>query len=46
MDGWTFTCRNVKKQCNYTTKSLINELDTQFPIQEVMNTTNIIYPQY
>jgi len=45
-DDWTFTCQNVKKQCNYTTKSLIDELDTQFLIQEVMNATKLIYPQY
>jgi hypothetical protein len=35
-----------QKKCNYTTKGSVDELDTQFPIQEVMNATNNIYCQY
>jgi hypothetical protein len=43
-DDWTSMFEIVKVQCSHVAISLIKELEQQFPNQELMNTTCIIYP--
>ncbi len=43
---WLVVVEEVKKQCSSATQRLIEELDQRFPSQEIMNATDIIYPQF
>ncbi len=43
---WVATCQDVKNQCTFIAKWLINELDKIFLVQYFMNVINIIYLQY
>jgi hypothetical protein len=45
-DDWVSVYQNVKNQCTFVAKGLIAKLDTQFPTQDLMNATNIIYLNY
>ncbi len=38
--------KTTKYQCTFANKGFITELDRRFPIQDLMNATNIIYLQY
>jgi len=45
-DDWVHVCQNVKDQCTSITKGLVAKLDKWFSVQDLMNATCIIYPQY
>ncbi len=44
--NWAASCQDIKNQCTFIAKWLINELDKRFLVQKFMNVINIIYLQY
>jgi hypothetical protein len=43
---WVLCLEDVQQQCLKVVVGLIHELKRQFPVQEFLNATKVIYPHY